>query len=114
MRKFLKTIVGRAVGAFSLLEAGVGLKEADLAIAGGKLVDLYTRATFKGAVLVSGGIIAEVKEGYDADAKDVIDGEGLTVLPGLVDLVSFRRHYNGSQEGDNIIKPMAANVPSIP
>ncbi|MBC8367382.1 dihydroorotase [bacterium] len=51
-----------------------------------KIVDPEAGRIFEGAVKVDGGLIAEVREGAFAGEGKILDGEGLHLAPGLIDL----------------------------
>jgi len=51
-----------------------------------KVVDPEAGRVFAGAVKVEGGRIAELREGDAPNGETVLDGEGLHLAPGLIDL----------------------------
>lgn len=60
-------------------------------IKNGRILDPGTGKDGVGDVLISEGLIREVREGIDAAADEVVDASGCYVMPGLIDLhVHFR------------------------
>jgi len=71
-----------------LLKAALGLADADLAVTNCRLVNVFTGEIYPAAVYVKDGIIAHVEtEKLDGPyaAKEIYDGEGRYLIPGLID-----------------------------
>jgi N-acyl-D-amino-acid deacylase len=78
----------------------------DLKITGGTIVDGTGRARFVGDVAVQDGVIVAVGPTVDGDATEVIDGTGLVVAPGFVDI---HTHYDGQATWDPVLDPSASH-----
>ena len=78
----------------------------DLKITGGTIVDGTGRARFVGDVAVKDGVIVAVGPTVDGDAVEVIDGTGLVVAPGFVDI---HTHYDGQATWDPLLDPSASH-----
>ena len=78
----------------------------DLKITGGTIVDGTGRARFVGDVAVKDGVIVAVGPTVDGDATEVIDGTGLVVAPGFVDI---HTHYDGQATWDPVLDPSASH-----
>lgn len=57
----------------------------DIIIRGGSVIDGTGRAAFRADVAVCGGVISAVGDLRGAQARRVLDAEGLTVAPGFID-----------------------------
>ncbi len=66
-----------------LLAVARGEKPADLLLAGGSVLDVFTGETFRGDVAIAEGRIASV--GPAMEAGTMVDVSGLTLIPGLID-----------------------------
>lgn len=88
-----------AVGTTLLTRSGVRGRAHDLIVRSGRVIDPSLRIDAVCDVAVSGGRIAAVEPGIDADAERVIDATGKLVLPGLLDVHS---HYGEDEEGPRI------------
>ncbi len=78
----------------------------DLKITGGTIVDGTGRARFVGDVAVKDGVIVAVGPTVDGDAVEVLDGTGLVVAPGFVDI---HTHYDGQATWDPVLDPSASH-----
>jgi N-acyl-D-aspartate/D-glutamate deacylase len=74
----------------------------DLIVRGGTIVDGTGAPATVGDVGVKDGRIAHVGGRIDADALEVIDGEGRLVTPGFVDI---HTHYDGQVTWDPLLEP---------
>ncbi len=74
----------------------------DLLIKGGKIVDGSGEDAFIGDVAIQNGVIAEVGENIEAEAKRVVDAEGMLVTPGFVDI---HTHYDAQATWDPFVTP---------
>ena len=79
----------------------------DLKIAGGRIVDGSGAAPFIGDVAIKDGLIAAVRPGsIEGGATEVLDGAGLTVTPGFVDV---HTHYDGQVSWDSLLDPSSGH-----
>lgn len=62
---------------------GRGRQPADLVIKGARILDVATATLHDGDVAIAGDMIVGVFESYDG--AEIIDGRGLTVVPGFID-----------------------------
>ena len=82
----LGTVLVGTVAAVSLF--GFQDSEYDLLLAGGQIIDGTGNPWFRGDVGVRDGRIAAIGELSEARADRIIDAEGLTIVPGFIDLHS--------------------------
>ena len=68
-----------------LIDTAAGRIPADLVIRNGTVADVYTGRFVKMDLAVSGGLIAALAEPGTCKGVDVVDAEGLYVLPGFID-----------------------------
>src|SRR3954451_25046317 len=73
----------------------------DLLVRGASIIDGTGRAAFQGDVGVTQGKVVEVGEGPSA-ARQVIDGGGLALMPGIVDV---HTHYDAQITWDPTLSP---------
>ncbi|MFL6574842.1 MAG: amidohydrolase family protein, partial [Burkholderiales bacterium] len=73
----------------------------DLLVRGASIIDGTGRAAFQGDVGVLQGKVVEVGEGPSA-ARQVIDGGGLALMPGIVDV---HTHYDAQITWDPTLSP---------
>ena len=74
----------------------------DTIIKNGTIVDGTKAAKFSGDIAIKDGVIVEVAETIEGDAKDVIDAKGHLVTPGFVDP---HTHYDGQVCWDPYLTP---------
>lgn len=74
----------------------------DLLIRNGTVVDGTGSDRFIADVAIADGAIAAVAPSIDADAREVIDADGLLVTPGFVDV---HTHYDGQVTWDETLEP---------
>ncbi|MFP6640281.1 MAG: amidohydrolase family protein [Myxococcota bacterium] len=74
----------------------------DILIRGGTVVDGKGAAPFRGDVGIRDGRIESVGELGEAEAREVIEAEGLLVTPGFVDI---HTHYDGQATWDALLSP---------
>ena len=79
----------------------------DLIIRGGTIVDGTGSLSFIGDIAIDDGNITAVGE-VSAEAKEIIDAEGLLVTPGWVDA---HTHYDGQATWDPLLTPLIGTVP---
>ncbi|HJL96048.1 MAG: hypothetical protein CMD53_01830 [Gammaproteobacteria bacterium] len=77
--------------------------EYDLLIKNGNIADGTGGNSFEGSIAVKDGLIKEIGA-IDADAKDVIDAEGMTVSPGFVDI---HTHLDAQIGWDHELRPVS-------
>ena len=73
----------------------------DLVVRGGTVVDGTGAPAVVADVAISEGVVTEVGR-VDGPARRVIDGDGLTVTPGFVDI---HTHYDGQATWDELLSP---------
>ena len=79
----------------------------DLKIAGGRIVDGSGAVPFIGDIGIKDGLIAAVRPGsIEEEATEVLDGSGLTVTPGFVDV---HTHYDGQVSWDAVLDPSSGH-----
>jgi len=66
-----------------ILEVARGRAQADLFLAGGRILNVFTGEIYPAGIAISGGRIASV--GPEREAREIVDISGLTVLPGFID-----------------------------
>ena len=74
----------------------------DLVIKGGTVVDGTGGDQWSGDVAIDDGVITEVGTLGDGAARRTIDADGLTVMPGIVDI---HTHYDGQVTWDPLVTP---------
>jgi N-acyl-D-aspartate/D-glutamate deacylase len=74
----------------------------DLLIKAGSVVDGTGRPAFTADVAVSDGLIVDVGRLTGAQGHQTIDADGLTVMPGFVDI---HTHYDGQMTWDPLLAP---------
>ncbi|MEE3325795.1 MAG: amidohydrolase family protein [Myxococcota bacterium] len=74
----------------------------DILIRGGTVVDGKGNSPFRADVGISDGRIQSVGRLDDAEAREVIEAEGLLVTPGFVDI---HTHYDGQATWDALLSP---------
>ncbi len=83
MRKLINLFV---IGILLLLAACTSRPEADLTITNARIITGTGEVIENGSVLIKGNRILSVEnEDYSAGDSNVIDANGKTVLPGLID-----------------------------
>lgn len=72
----------------ALMQAALGLKEADLVISNAQLVNVFTGEIYPASVYVYDGFICHVESDPQApvgNAKQIVDAKGQFLLPGFID-----------------------------
>jgi N-acyl-D-amino-acid deacylase len=78
----------------------------DFLIRGGTLVDGTGARSRRADVAVKDGWIVAVEPNVTGDAREVVDADGLHVLPGFIDV---HTHYDGQVTWDDAMLPSAAH-----
>jgi N-acyl-D-aspartate/D-glutamate deacylase len=73
----------------------------DLVVRGGTVVDGTGAPAVTADVAISNGVVTDVGE-VDGPARRVIEGDGLTITPGFVDI---HTHYDGQATWDDLLSP---------
>jgi N-acyl-D-amino-acid deacylase len=77
----------------------------DMIIRGGKIVDGTGAPAYSADIAVSGGVIVEIGK-IDSLARETIDADGATVMPGFIDI---HTHYDGQFIWDDELEPSFSN-----
>ena len=71
----------------------------------GTIYDGSGNRPYKGDVLIEDDRIAEVKETISAEADEVIDAEGLSICPGLIDAHSHNDFFYDREDAEKFYRP---------
>jgi adenine deaminase len=72
-------------GTSLLMDVAAGVADADVVVAGGRLVNTYTRETVAADIAISDGRVAAILPPGSSVGGEVIDASGQYICPGLID-----------------------------